>query len=71
MHHQEWSCSSQKLDTTDTERRLMGELGWLVWHSVANGGSGIEVDDESHSRQKGAGPPLPRIVDERTEDARG
>ena len=25
------------------------QLGRFVWHSVANGGSGIEVDEEGHS----------------------
>ena len=50
MNHQEWSSARQKLDKTDTERRLgIDELGRLVWHSVENGGSGIEVDEEGHS----------------------
>ena len=33
-----WSCVRQQLDETATER-CMGfyELGWFVWHSVANG----------------------------------
>ena len=40
----------KKLDKTDTERCLgIDELGRLVWHFVANGGSGIEVDEEGHS----------------------
>ena len=40
----------QKLDKTDTERCLgIDEHGRLVWHSVANGGSRIEVDEEGHS----------------------
>ena len=40
----------KNLDKTDTERCLgIGELGRLVWHFVANGGSGIEVDEEGHS----------------------
>ena len=47
---QEWSCARQKLDKTDTERCLgIDELGRFVWHSVADGGSRIEVDEESHS----------------------
>ena len=41
------------------------ELGRSVWHSVAEGGSRIEVDEASHSCQEGAAPPLPRIVVER------
>ena len=41
------------------------ELGRFVWYSVADGGSGIEVDEESHSRQRRSGTPLPRIVVER------
>ena len=50
MHHQERSCARQKLDKTDTERCLrIDELGRIVWHSVANLGSGIEVDEEGHS----------------------
>ena len=37
-----------------------------MWHSVANGGSRIEVDGEGHSRQRRRWtPPLPRIVAER------
>ena len=40
----------KNLDKTDTERCLgIDDLGRLVWHSVANCGSGIEVDQESHS----------------------
>ena len=40
LYHQEGSHARQKLDETDTER-CMGrdELGRLVWHAVANGGS--------------------------------
>ena len=50
MHDQERSCARQKLDKTDTEWCLgIDELGRLVWHSVANGGSGMEVDKEGHS----------------------
>ena len=50
MHHQELSCARHKLDKTDTERCLgIDVLGRLVWHSVANGGSAIEVDEEGHS----------------------
>ena len=38
--------------TRQNIERCLGidELGWLVRHCVANGGSGIEVDEESHSR---------------------
>ena len=40
----------KKSDKTDTERCLgFDELGRLVWHTVASGGSGIEVDEEGHS----------------------
>ena len=50
MYYQEWRCARQKLDKTDTERCLgCYELGWLVWHAVADGGSGIEVDKAGHS----------------------
>ena len=50
VHSSEWSCARQKLDKTDTGRCLgIDELGRLVWHSVANGGSGIEVDEEGRS----------------------
>ena len=50
VHYHERSCARQKLDETDTERILgIVELGRFVWHSVANGGSRIEVDKESHS----------------------
>ena len=49
VHYQDWSWARQKLDKTDTERCLGTiELGRFVWHAVANGGSGIEVDQESH-----------------------
>ena len=50
MYYQEWSCARQKLDKTNTKRCLgIDELGRFVWHSVADGGSRIEVDEESHS----------------------
>ena len=50
MHYQEWSCARQKLDKTDTKRRPgTDDLGRFVWHSVADGGSSIEVDEECHS----------------------
>ena len=50
MHNQEWSRARQKLDETDSERCLgIDELGRFVRHSVADGGSRIEVDQESHS----------------------
>ena len=50
MHYQEWSCARQKLDKTDAKRCLgIDELGRFVWRSVANGGSRIEVGEESHS----------------------
>ena len=40
----------KKMEKTDTERCLgIDELGRLVRHSVANGGSGIEVDEESYN----------------------
>ena len=60
MHYQEWGCAGQKLDETDIVRCLgIDGLGRFVWHSVADGGSRIEADEE------GAGSPLPRIVVER------
>ena len=38
------------MEKTDTERCLgIDELGRFVWHSVTNGGSGIEVDEESYN----------------------
>ena len=50
MNYQEWSSARQKLDKTDTEWCFgIDELGRSVWHSVADGGSRIEVDEESHS----------------------
>ena len=50
MYYQEWSCARQKLGETDTERCLgFDELGRFVWYSVADGGTRIEVDEESHS----------------------
>ena len=50
MHYQEWSCARQKLDKTYPERCLgIDELGRFVLHSVENGGSGIEADEEGHS----------------------
>ena len=36
-----------------------------MWQSVADGGSRIEVDEESYSRQRRSWTPLPRIVVER------
>ena len=40
----------QKLDETDTERCMeRDDLVRLLWDSVADGGSRIEVDEESHS----------------------
>ena len=40
------------MDETDTERCIgRDELGRLVWHAVANGGSCVEFDKESHRRQ--------------------
>ena len=43
-------CARQELVKTDAERCLgIDELGRFVWHSVANGGSRIEVDEEGHS----------------------
>ena len=50
MHYQERSCAREKLDKTDTERCLgIDELERFVRHSVADGGSRIEVGEESHS----------------------
>ena len=50
MHYQEWICARHKLNKTDTEWCLgIDELGRFVWHSVADGGSRIKVDEESHS----------------------
>ena len=55
-----------KLDETDTERYWgCCELEWLVWHTVANGGSWIVVDKRKLQLTKKEGPPLPRIVVER------
>ena len=54
----------QKLDKTDTKRCLgIDELGRFVWHSVADGGSRIEVDEESHSRQKKEGDSIAKDCD--------
>ena len=40
MHYQEWSCATQKLDETNTERSLgIDELGRFVWYSVARSGT--------------------------------
>ena len=37
------------ISKTDTERCLgIDELGRFVWHSVANVGSGSEVEEEGH-----------------------
>ena len=50
MYCREWVCVRQKLDETDTERCLgIDKLGRFVCHSVANGASGIEADEEGHS----------------------
>ena len=50
MRSQDWSCARQKLDKTDIEGCLgIDELGRFVWHSVADGGSRIDVDEDSHS----------------------
>ena len=50
MYYQERSCARQKLDRSDTKRCLgIDELGRFMWDSVANGGSRIEVDEESYS----------------------
>ena len=58
-HCQARSCARQKFDKTDTEQCLgIGELGRLVWHSVANGGPGIEVDEEGLSRRRRSGTPI-------------
>ena len=50
MHHQERSCARQNLDVTEIGR-CMGrdDLGRLLGHAVADGGSRIEVDEESYS----------------------
>ena len=34
---------------TLSDAQGIDELGRLLWHSVANGGSGIVVDEEGHS----------------------
>ena len=53
MIEQEQFCALpvvRGLDKTDIERCLgIDELGRFVWHSVADGGSRIEVDEECHS----------------------
>ena len=40
LYHLKWSGARHKFDVTTIERRMRcNELGWSVWHSVANGGS--------------------------------
>ena len=59
MHYQEWSGARQKLEEADAECCLgIGELGTFVWHSVADGGSRIELDEESYSFQRKSGTPI-------------
>ena len=49
VYYQEWSWARQQLDETATERCMeCYELGWPVWHSVANGGAWVEIDEESY-----------------------
>ena len=51
-----WICTRQKLDKTATEWSMgCYELGWLVWHSVADGGSWVEFDEENHIGQRLSG----------------
>ena len=48
-YYQEWCCAKQQLDETATERCMeCYELGRPVWHSVANGGGWVEIDEESY-----------------------
>ena len=67
MHCQEWSCVRQQLDKTDAERSLgIDELGRLVWHPWQMVAPELKLTQIVTADKEGAGPPLPRIVVERT-----